>query len=90
MRQHPFTDYKYEDHEWWFRTKGAFRKGRLPKLLLRYRVRGVSLSSAEPSKQRKMRVVRLGSKPVIGWGVLFLTWGMWLVNRSTSYRPLLK
>lgn len=94
MRDHPFkTEKKFngiEDHEWWFDTKQTVRKHRCPKLLLRYRVRGVSLSTTEPSKVRKARVVALASKPVIGWGVLVLTWGMWMANRSTSYRPLLK
>lgn len=90
MREYPFTSALYEDHEWWFRTKNAFRKGRCPRLLLRYRVRGVSLSSAEPSKRRKIRAVALGSLPIVGFGVLIFTWGMWLVNRSKSYRPLLK
>lgn len=90
MRKHPFTPTHYEDHEWWFRTMGAFRKGRFPKLFLRYRVRNVSLSSAEPSKQRKLKAVTWGSIPVIGLGVLVLTWSMWLVNRSKSYRPIFK
>jgi hypothetical protein len=94
MRQYPFKeDAKFngiEDHEWWFATKQTVKKRRCPKLLLRYRVRGVSLSSAEPSKARKARVVAIGSLPVIRWAVLIVTTCMWLVNRSTSYRPLLK
>jgi glycosyltransferase involved in cell wall biosynthesis len=79
-----------EDHEWWFATKKTVKKERCPNLLLRYRVRGVSLSNGEPSKARKVRVVALASKPLIGWGVLVLTACMWLFNRSRSYRPLLK
>jgi glycosyltransferase involved in cell wall biosynthesis len=96
MVEHPFKEEKklngIEDSEWWKRTarENAFPKGRCPKLLLRYRVRGVSLSTTEPSKIRKAKAVKLASIPVIGWGVWFLTGCMWLVNRSESYRPLLK
>jgi hypothetical protein len=90
MREHPFTDARYEDHEWWFRTANAFQKGRCPKLLLRYRVRAVSLSTAEPSKQRKVRAVAMASIPVIGLGVLILTWCAWFVNRRKHYCRLLK
>jgi len=94
MRKYPFkAEKKYngiEDHTWWFETKTTVRKDRCPKLLLRYRVRGISLSTTEPSKMRKLRAVTWASKPVIGWGVFVLTWGMWLVNRSKSYRPLAK
>jgi glycosyltransferase involved in cell wall biosynthesis len=94
MRKYPFKEEKgfngLEDHEWWFRTAYAFSKSRCPRLLLRYRVRALSLSSGEPSKERKARAVALGSKPVIGLVFLFLTGCLWLVNRSKSYRPLLK
>src|SRR5262249_40625594 len=45
MLEHPFrTEKKFngiEDHEWWFETKKSVLKHRLPKLLLRYRVRGI-------------------------------------------------
>jgi glycosyltransferase involved in cell wall biosynthesis len=90
MQQHPFRDVPSEDHEWWFRTKNVIKRVRCPKLLLRYRVRPLSYSTMEPSKVRKARAVALGGMPVIGLGVLVLTWGMWLVNRSKSYRPLFK
>ena len=88
MRKHQFISGDYEDAEWWFRTQDAFPKGRYSRLLLRYRVRGVSFSTGEPSKVRKMRAVALGSIPVIGLGVLVLTWGMWLMNRSKSYQSI--
>ncbi|HXT10457.1 MAG TPA: glycosyltransferase family A protein [Candidatus Angelobacter sp.] len=90
MRQYPFRDELLEDHHWWFDTKQTVPKHRCPELLLRYRVRGLSISTLEPSKRRKLTVVTLGKKPVIGLGVFALTWGIWLVNRSKSYRPLLK
>jgi len=90
MRKYPFRDELLEDHHWWFDTKETVPKHRCPELLLRYRVRGRSISTDEPSKQRKVRVVTLARKPVIGLGVLVLTWGLWLVNRSKSYRPLFK
>jgi glycosyltransferase involved in cell wall biosynthesis len=94
MREHPFEEEKHlsriEDHNWWFKTGDAIRKGRCPQLVLRYRVRPVSLSTAEPSKARKVRAVALASIPVVGLGVLVLTWCAWLVNRRKYYRPLLK
>lgn len=90
MQLHPFRDVEWEDHEWWFRTKNAFKRVRCPKLLLRYRVRGQSVSTVQPSKARKVRVVTWGSKPVIGLGVLLLTWGMWLLNRRRYYCHLEK
>jgi glycosyltransferase involved in cell wall biosynthesis len=90
MRKYPFRDELLEDHHWWFDTKQTVPKHRCPELLLRYRVRGRSISTDEPSKQRKVRVVTWGKKPVIGLGVLALTWGVWLLNRSKSYRPLSK
>ena len=94
MRDYPFEDEKYvsgiEDHNWWFKTKGLVSKGRCPHLVLRYRVRGGSLSTPEPSKARKMRAVAMAKIPVVGLGVLVLTWCAWLVNRRKTYRPLLK
>jgi hypothetical protein len=90
MQRHPFRNSQYEDHHWWFDTMDTVPKFRCPKLLLRYRVRAVSESAGEPSKMRKVQVVALGSKPVIGLGVLLLTWGMWLVNRRNYYRRLEK
>jgi len=94
MQQYPFKWEKkfngIEDHQWWFDTMNVIKKDRCPRLLLKYRVRGFSLSSFEPSKARKARVVSFASKPVIGWAVFILTGCLWLVNRSKSYRPLLK
>jgi hypothetical protein len=94
MREHPFREEKnyngIEDSEWWKRTYGVVQKSRCPKLLLRYRVRTLSLSTKEPSKIRKARAVAMASIPVIGLGVLALTCGVWLVNRSESYRRLYK
>jgi len=94
MQKHPFRWEKefsgIEDHQWWFDTMKTVKKARCPKLVLKYRVRGVSLSNFEPSKRRKSRVVAWASKPVIGWGVFVLTGCLWLVNRSRSYRPLHK
>ena len=92
MREHPFKECPIEDAEWWKRTSkaNAFPKARCPKLLLRYRVRAASLSSNEPSKQRKTKAVAMASTPVIGLGVLVITGCLWLVNRSKSYRPLHK
>jgi len=89
MQQYPFKEEKnfhgIEDHEWWFRTKNAFKRMRCPELLLRYRVRAQSASTTEPSKVRKVRVVAWGSMPLIGSAVLMLTWGLWLLNRRNYY-----
>jgi len=94
MQEYPFRGEKefhgLEDHHWWFDTKNTVKKDRCPKLVLKYRVRGVSLSNFEPSKARKARVVAWASKPVIGWAVFVLTGCLWFINRSKSYRKLLK
>ncbi len=42
-----------EDGAWWLSTWNSVRKYRLPEPLIRYRVRGLSLSTASPSKRRK-------------------------------------
>lgn len=90
MREHPFADTRWEDSEWWKRTREFVAKNRCPRLLLRYRVRAMSSSSTEPSKKRKVRAVALASIPMLGKGVLALTGCLWLLNRSHYYRPLLK
>jgi len=94
MQQYPFKWEKkfsgIEDHQWWFDTMNVIKKDRCPRLLLKYRVRNASLSSFEPSKARKARVVGLAGMPLIGWAMFILTGCLWFVNRSKSYCPLLK
>lgn len=87
MRRYPFdgTLRQVEDGEWWIRTKDKVRKGRCPKVLLKYRIRSNSLSSSTPSKERKTKVVILASKPFFRGGILFLTRCFWFLNRRNEY-----
>lgn len=87
MRQHPFNEalYNGEDGEWWIRTADSVKKRRLPKILLRYRVRADSLSSATSSKRRKAKIVAFGRIPVIGLFILSLTSLVWMSTRRKEY-----
>ncbi len=87
MKQFPFNETLYiaEDGNWWSRTAGKIVKARIPKMLLKYRVRSVSLSTTDASKKRKAKIVSMGSIPVIGSGILLLTRILWLFTRKKQY-----
>ncbi len=86
MRQHPFTDSPViEDGDWWIRTREQVSKVRCPKPLIKYRVRGGSVSSATPSKRRKMLIVKVAKVPIVGSSVLLLTYFAWLLTRKKKY-----
>jgi len=89
MRQHSFIETPYsirsEDDEWWIRTYKSVNKVRCPKMLVKYRVRDNSLSSATISKRRKARIVSLGNIPVLGAFFLLLTWCIWVLTRNDKY-----
>jgi hypothetical protein len=88
MSQYPFRNVipRAEDGEWWVRTGDLVRKVRCPQVLLKYRVRADSLSSAVPSKRWKMYVVDLASRPILGEIMLWLSWIVWFMSRQVGYR----
>jgi glycosyltransferase involved in cell wall biosynthesis len=73
------------DGEWWVRTDNLFKKTRLSELLVRYRVRTGSISSSTSSKRRKAKIVTAASIPILGKGILLITWIAWLLNRQNTY-----
>jgi hypothetical protein len=91
MRQHPFNESlaQGEDGEWWVRTRMTVTKVRCPKMLLRYRVRALSLSSNTQSKRRKAQLVALSSIPILGSLVSLGTIGLWLSSRQKKYEWLI-
>lgn len=53
-----------EDWVWWRDPDNSTRKHRIPELLIKYRVREISLSSLNISKQRKLRFAKLSRNPL--------------------------
>ena len=87
MKQYPFNETMFvaEDGQWWSRTEGKIIKARYPNMLLKYRVRYNSLSSVDGSKKRKVKIVALGSIPVLGKLVYLATGCLWLFTRKKQY-----
>jgi glycosyltransferase involved in cell wall biosynthesis len=87
MRQYPFDEAmpQAQDGEWWIRTANVIKKARCSQMLLRYRVRSGSVSSSTPSKKRKTKIVTLTRTPVLGLGILFLTYCAWFFTRQKQY-----
>jgi glycosyltransferase involved in cell wall biosynthesis len=76
-----------EDGDWWVSTWNSVRKYRLPDPLIKYRVRGRSLSTTTPSKRRKLAFARLGNQPVTRWPLLAATYVLHRLNRRPYYVP---
>ncbi len=76
-----------EDGAWWLSTWNSVRKYRLPEPLIRYRVRGLSLSTASPSKRRKLAFARLSTLPMTRWLLLAATFMLHRLSRRTYYVP---
>ncbi len=89
MLQHPFNPDlpTMEDADWWFSTWHSVRKCRLPEPLIRYRVRGQSLSAASRSKRRKLAVARISGMPVARPLLLAATYVMHRLSRRADYVP---
>ena len=77
-----------EDGAWWLSTWNSVRKCRLPEPLIRYRVRGHSLSTASPSKRRKLAFARLSTLPMTRWLLLAVTYMLHRLNRRPYYVPV--
>lgn len=87
MERYPFSEslVRGTDGEWWSRTAKTVQKVRCPQILLRYRVRSGSLSSPTPSKSRKSRIVRWAQRPILGWVIWWVTYGLWWLTRRNDY-----
>jgi teichuronic acid biosynthesis glycosyltransferase TuaG len=91
ITSHPFdpdVPAGVEDGAWWLSTWNSVRKYRLPESLIRYRVRGLSLSTATPSKRRKLVFARLSTLPMTRWLLLGATYMLHRLSRRTYYVPV--
>jgi glycosyltransferase involved in cell wall biosynthesis len=87
--RHPFDpDASLEDVAWWLSTWNSVRKYRLPEALIRYRVRSLSLSTATPSKRRKLAFARLSALPGTRWLLLAATYILHRLSRRSYYVPV--
>ncbi len=90
MISHPFDPdaQDMEDGIWWLSSWNSVRKYRLPEPLIKYRVRGLSLSTASPSKRRKLAFARLSTRPMTRWLLLAATYMLHRLSRRTYYIPV--
>lgn len=89
MEARPFNEAlrKHEDGDWWMNNYRELHIVRLPRPLLRYRVRPSSMSSGTRSKRRKEKLASFASIPVASAAIFFLTWILWALLRSNRYHP---
>jgi glycosyltransferase involved in cell wall biosynthesis len=81
----PFEGGLSQDGRWWRRYARQTRRVRLPEVLIGYRVRWVSASSASPSKKRKVAIVKIASMPGVRPIVLAATWIGHMATRRREY-----
>ena len=77
-----------EDGAWWLSTWNSVCKYRIPEPLIRYRVRGLSLSTTSPSKRRKLALARLSTLPMTRWLLLAATYMLHRLSRRPYYVPV--
>ncbi len=89
MARHPFDQDlgEAEDGAWWLSTWNSVAKYRLPEPLIKYRVRGLSLSTTHPSKQRKLAFARFSKLPMARWPLLAATYILHQLARRPYYVP---
>jgi hypothetical protein len=89
MLRYPFDPYLAvgADGLWWLSTWSTVRKFRLPEPLIRYRVRGHSLSTTTPSKRRKLALSKLGGLPMARPLLLAATYALHRLCRRLDYVP---
>jgi hypothetical protein len=73
------------DWSWWVNTRHTVRKFRLAEPLMKYRVRGQSLSSPVPDKRRKLALSNLSSIPTARPLILAATYALYRINRRSHY-----
>jgi glycosyltransferase involved in cell wall biosynthesis len=90
MLRYPF-DYNKKllvDWQWWVSTWHTVRRLRLPELLMRYRVRGQSVSTSLPAKRRKLALAKVSSVPTARPLLLAATYALyWLYRRRDYIKP---
>lgn len=90
MLRYPF-DYNKKllvDWQWWVSTWHTVRRFRLPELLMRYRVRGQSVSTSLPAKRRKLTLAKVSSVPAARPLLLAATYALyWLCRRRDYIMP---
>ena len=90
MLQYPFdpdVSAGDEDGHWWLSTWSTVRKFRLPEPLIKYRVRGQSMSTGMPSKRRKLALSRLSGLPTARPLLLAATYALHQLYRRPDYIP---
>ena len=90
MLRFPFDPHlaQWEDGAWWLATRDNVDKWRIPEPLIRYRVRGQSLSTKTPSKRRKLALAKLSTVPTLRPLMLSATWLLHCITRRDVYLPL--
>lgn len=73
------------DWQWWVSTWQTVRKVRLPEVLLRYRVRGQSLSTSLPAKRRKLALSKASNAPMARSLILAATYTLYRLYRRRVY-----
>jgi hypothetical protein len=78
-----------EDYFWLIETRAASKRIRVPEVLVRYRIRGSSISALAHghSRQRKLREFTAGiaSYPAVRYPVLAATYVRYLFGRANTY-----
>jgi len=73
------------DWQWWLSTWHTVRRFRLTEPLMKYRVRGQSLSTALPVKRRKLALSKLSSVPTARPLWLAATYALYRLYRRRDY-----
>jgi glycosyltransferase involved in cell wall biosynthesis len=73
------------DWQWWVSTWHTVRRFRLPERLMKYRVRGQSLSTTLPAKRRKLALSKLSSVPTARPLILAATYALYRLCRRRDY-----
>jgi glycosyltransferase involved in cell wall biosynthesis len=75
------------DWHWWVSTWDTVRRSKVPEQLMRYRVRGQSLSTTLPIKRRKLALSTLSAVPMARPLLLAATYVLYRLYRRTDYIP---
>lgn len=87
MKKYPFNEQlsRRSDGDWWIRTHNKIKKGKFPKILLKYRVRLESVSMLSKSKKRKALIIRIAQIPMLGSTINFFTLLVWQSTKHLNY-----
>jgi glycosyltransferase involved in cell wall biosynthesis len=87
MLRHPFDPNTplAVDWQWWVSTWHTVRRFRLPEQLMKYRVRGQSLSTTLRAKRRKLALSKLSGVPAARPLILAATYALYRLSRRRDY-----